>query len=110
MTRPVLTASDRQRYAIARSRERRTAELAPVLVEVDRLVADIGWCRARPVVEAVMAPVSVSGPRGVWRRRIGKRTGRRLVEALAMLPAQRRLPLAPASRPRRSVHTEARPA
>ena len=93
----------RRSYAIARSRERRADELAPLVAEVDRPVAEVGWRRARPVVEAAMAPVRVTGPRGAWRHRVGKRCGGRIVAGLAALPAQGRLPL---SQPSRNVHEE----
>ena len=85
------TLLERRSYAIARGRERRADELAPTLAEVDRLVAEVGWRRARPVVEAAMAPVRVSGPRGRWRHRVGKRSGGRIVAGLAALPVQERL-------------------
>ncbi len=100
MTVGTLTAHDRRRYAIARGRERRAAELAPVLAEV-------GWRQARPVVAAVMTPIRVTGPRGVWCRRVGKRAGARLVAALSALPAPERLPLS-LSQPSCSVLREAR--
>lgn len=104
-----LTAHERQQYAIARGRERRAVELAPLVAEVDRLVVEVGWHQARPLVEDVMAPVRVTGPRGRWRQRIGKRTGTRLVAALAALPAQQRLPLVPVSRPTRNVNQRGTP-
>lgn len=88
-----LSAHERQQYAIARSRERRAAEMSSLVAEIDRLVAAVGWRQARPLVEDVMAPVRVTGSRGRWRQRIGKRTGRRLLEALCALPAQGRLAL-----------------
>ena len=97
-----LTAHERQRYAIGKARERRAVERAPIRAEVDRLVADVGWRQARPVVAAVMAPVRVTGPRGVWRHRVGKRAGARLVDGLGVLPAQGCLPLH-ASHPCRTV-------
>lgn len=65
-----------------------------MLAEVDRLVSEVGWRAARPVVVSVLAPVRVTGPRGVWRHRLGKRAGARLLAALSELPAQGRLPLA----------------
>ena len=103
MTAPVLTAAQRQRFAIAQSRERREHELAPMVAEIDRLVVEVGWRRARPVVEAAMTPVRVSGPRGVWRHRVGKRSGGRILAALSALPAQGRLPLVAASQRGRRV-------
>lgn len=107
--RPLLTAKQRQRYAIARSRERRAAEMAPLLAKVDRLIGEAGWRQAAAVVEVVMAPVRVTGPRGVWRRRVGKRTGTRLLAALSALPAQQRLPLVQVSRPTRNVNERGTP-
>ncbi|MDA8310236.1 MAG: hypothetical protein M0Z46_06420 [Actinomycetota bacterium] len=101
-----LTAHERRRYAIRKAGERRAEELAPVLAEVDRLVAEVGWATARPVVEAVMAPVRVTGPRGVWRHRVGKQTGGRLLAALGTLPVQCTLPL---TRPRLTIRTGGRP-
>jgi hypothetical protein len=89
------TALERRAYAIARARERRSRELAPLRAEIDRLVQEVGWHQARPIVEAVMAPCQLSGPRGAWRARIGKRTGAALVAALGALPVQGRLALGP---------------
>jgi len=94
MTAPVLTAHGRRSYAIARSRELREHELAPLRSEVDHLVSDVGWDRARPVVETVMAPVRVSGPRGASRSQAGKRAGARLLADLTPLPVQERLDFA----------------
>lgn len=89
-----ITAAERRVYAIARSRERRAAELAPIVAEIDRLVAEVGWRRARPVVEAAIGPlVRVTGPRGAWRHRVGKRTGARIVAGLVALPVQERFDL-----------------
>ena len=102
MTAPAPSTHERRSYAIARSRDRRAAELAPLLAEVDRLVSEVGWSRARPVVEAAMAPVRVTGPRGVWRSRVGKRAGARIVAALSVLPVQERLAL-DVSQPTRRV-------
>ena len=103
MTATTLTAHERRQRAIAGSRERREHELAPLRAEIDRLVSAVGWERARPVVEEIMASVRVSGPRGVWRSRVGKRTGARLLAELGALPVQGRLPL---SQPARSVTRE----
>ncbi len=94
MTAPAVGAHERRRRAIARSRERRAVELAPLRSEVARLVAEVGWSRARPVVREVLGPlVKVTGPRGAWRHRVGKRAGARIVAALFALPVQERLPL-----------------
>ena len=94
MTAPVLTAHERRSYAIARSRERRTAELAPLLAEIDRLVSEVGWSRARPIVREVLGShVLVSRPAGRWRAKVGKRAGARIVAALTALPVQERLVL-----------------
>ena len=94
-----LTTHERQRYAIGKARERRVGELAPIRAEVDRLIAEVVWRQARPVVEAVMAPVRVTGPRGAWRSRVGKRAGAKIIAALAGLPAQGRLDFAVHPRP-----------
>ena len=103
MTAPTLTAHERRSYAIARSRGRRTAELAPLLAEVDRLVSEVGWSRARPVICAVLGPhVLVSRPAGRWRAKVGKRAGARIVAALSVLPVQERLAL-DVSQPTRRV-------
>lgn len=99
MTAAAPTALERRAHAIAKSRERRDRELAPLRAEVDRLVEEVGWRQARPVVEAVMAPLRVTGPRGAWRHRMGERAGIRLLAGLRALPAQGRLTL----RPRRRV-------
>lgn len=94
MTAPSLTAHECRRYAIARSAERRDRELAPLRAEVARAVAEVGWSRARPVVEATFGPrVRVSGPRGAWRSRVGKRAGARLLAGLRGMPVQEHLPL-----------------
>ena len=98
------TLLERRSYAIARSRERRATDLAPLRAEIDRLVAEAGWGRARPIVEAVLGPhVRVSGPRGAWRHRVGKRAGARIVAGLAALPVQGRLALGAASQRGRRV-------
>ena len=104
--RPLLTTEQRRAHAIARSRERRAAELAPLRAEVDRLVEEVGWRQARPVVEAVMAPLRVTGPRGAWRHRMGKRSGARLRADLAVLPVQGRLDLGNSTHVRRRVQSE----
>ncbi|MHB1554587.1 MAG: hypothetical protein ACYCSX_10780 [Acidimicrobiales bacterium] len=87
------TALERRARVIAHARETRAAELAPLRSEVDRLVSAVGWQRARPIVEEIMAPLRVTGPRGVWRSRVGKRTGRRILAELAALPVQERFAL-----------------
>jgi hypothetical protein len=92
-----LGANGRRAAAIARSKRQRAAELAPLVAEVEALVAAVGWHQAAPVVVEIMSPVRVTGPRGAWRHRVGKRTGRRLVAALSPLPAQDHLPLVHAS-------------
>ena len=103
MTAPTLTAHERRSYAIARSRERRAAELAPLLAEIDRLVSEVGWSRARPVVREVLGShVLVSRPAGKWRAKVGKRAGARIVAALSALPIQERLVL-DVSQPSRRV-------
>ena len=97
-----LTAHERQRYAIGKARERRTGELAPIRAEVARLVADVGWSRARPVLREVLGPhVLLSRPAGRWRAKVGKRAGARIVAALSALPVQQTFPL---SQPSRNVH------
>ena len=98
-----LTAHERRSYAIARSRERRAAELAPLLAGIDRLVSEVGWSRARPVVREVLGPhVLVSRPAGRWRAKVGKRAGARIVAAVTALPVQERLVL-DVSQPSRRV-------
>ena len=94
MTAPTVGAHERRSYAIARSRERRTAELAPLLAEIDRLVSEVGWSRARPIVREVLGPhVLVSRPAGKWRAKVGKRAGARIVAELATRPVQGRFGL-----------------
>ena len=90
MTARTLSAHERRRYAIKKAGERRAEELAPLVAEVDALVAEVGWSRARPAVEEAMAPVRVTGPRGAWRRRVGKRNGARLLAGLSGIPTPRR--------------------
>ena len=98
----VLTAHECQSYAIGKARERRAVELAPIRTEVDRLVAEVGWRRARPVLRGILGPhVLVSRPAGKWRARVGKRAGARIAAALSALPVQKRFPLSP---PSRSAH------
>ena len=104
MTAPVLTAHERRRRAIARSQERRAVELAPLVAEVDRLVSEVGWQRAAPIIRDVLGPhVLVSRPLGRWRAKVGKRAGARLVAVLAALPAQERFAL-DVSQPTRNVN------
>lgn len=101
-----LTAYERQRFAIDRDRHRARAERAVLVAEVDRAVAEVGWHQARPVVVSVLgASVPVTGPRGRWRGLLRKRTGARLLAALAVLPAQGRLAL---THPTRSLQEGAR--
>lgn len=90
--------AERQAYAIARAREERRVELAPLRQEVANAIAVLGWRRAGPVVRAVMAPVPVSGLHGGWWSVVGKRNGARLLEALAGVsepPRQRRFAFEP---------------
>ena len=105
MSTRTLTAHERRRYAIAEARERRERELAPLRAEVDRLVSEVGWRQARPIVEAVMVPLGlrVTGPRGAWRSRVGKRSGARLLAGLRALPVQGHLNLGSAVNPGCSV-------
>lgn len=100
-----LTASERQHFAIARSRERTRAERGELMARIDQAVEAVGWERARPIVVATLGPdVPVTGPRGRWRGLLRKRTGARLMAALAVLPVQERLPLTPClSYPRPTV-------
>ena len=103
MSTRTLTAHERRRFAIAEARERRERELAPLRAEVDRLVAEVGWRQARPIVVEIMAPLRVTGPRGAWRSRVGKRAAARILAELGALPVQERLAL-PVSLPSRNVH------
>jgi len=98
----VTVSAEVQRRAIARSRERRRAELAPLRQQVARAVAEVGWARAKPVVVAAMGPVKVAGPRGVWAERMGKRAGARILAELRSFPVQGSLPLALPRAERRS--------
>ena len=107
MTATATTALERRAHAIAEARERRDRELAPLRAEVDRVVSEVGWTRARPVVEAAMAPLRVTGPRGAWRHRVGKRAGGRILAGLRALPVQERLDFA--AHPSRSLITEEDP-
>jgi len=59
----VTTRSAAQRRAIAQARERREAERAALVAEIDRVVRVIGWSRARPVIADMLAPCPVVGPR-----------------------------------------------
>lgn len=106
MSTRTLDHDARQRYAIARAREARREALAPIRSEVADAIALVGWRRAKPVVVAVMAPVSVSGRHGAWWERVGVRSGARILAGLDAIPRQGRLSLGPASHPPRSLDTE----
>jgi hypothetical protein len=106
MTARILTAAGKRNYAIAKTKERRDAELAPLRAEVAAAIAEVGWTRARPVVETVLGPgVRVSGPssRAAWWHKVGKRSGARILAELAALPVQQRFALS-LLQPGRSVH------
>jgi hypothetical protein len=80
----VWTAERRQAYAIARSRERTRAELAPARAKIDRLIKQLGWRRARPLVVAALGwPVQ---RKGLWA--LGRIETRRVLDALTRGPAQ----------------------
>lgn len=86
-----MTAQER---AIACARARRAVELAPLRADVAAAVDHVGWHGARPVVEAVLG-VRASGRHGGWWSKVGKRSGARLLAALAEVepePRQLRLP------------------
>ena len=86
---PAPPRSDAQRRAIARSRQERAARRAELVAAVDQAIGEAGWQQARPLVVAVLgSTVPISGPRGRWRRLLRARTGRRLLDQLAALPAQ----------------------
>ena len=90
-----MTAAERQRYAIRRSRERQAVERAALVAEMDRAVAEVGWTAARPVVMEHLAGYTVSGPHGRWRSTLRKRAGLALLDDLRRLPAQGTLALDP---------------
>jgi hypothetical protein len=76
-----MSARDR---AIAASRARRAAELAPLRAEVVQAIDRVGWRRARPVVAQVLG-VRPSGLHGGWWAKVGKRSGARLLLALSLV-------------------------
>jgi hypothetical protein len=87
-----------QRRAIARSREARRIKLAPLHAEIEAAIADVGWRRARPVIQSVLEPLHVAGRRGRWWERVGVRAGSRILAELREMPCQGRLPFGPSGR------------
>jgi hypothetical protein len=81
-----------QRRAIHHARERRTEELAPLRRQLSDAIAQVGWRRARPVVEGVLGRPVPSRRLLPWTK-VGKRNGARLLAELNHLPRQQRLPL-----------------
>jgi hypothetical protein len=72
------TPEARQAYAVARSMERRRADLAPTRAEIAELIDRVGWRRARPLIhEALGRPVRRAG---LWQ--LGKRDANRVLAAL----------------------------
>lgn len=59
----------------------RREELLPLRAEVADAIEQVGWRRARPVVEEVLG-VHASGPHGGWWGRVGKRSAPKLLRAL----------------------------
>lgn len=78
----------RRSRAIARAREARRVELAPIRGDVADAISAVGWRRARPVIAAALDPVPVTGPHGAWWSRIGKRSARVILAGLSALPAE----------------------
>jgi hypothetical protein len=77
-----LSAEERRSYAISKTRDRRRVELTPLREEIDNAITRVGWRRARPIVEQVMG-LPVPRQRGAWRSKVGKRSGQKLLKALA---------------------------
>ena len=70
-----------QEHAIAMVREAYRAEVLPIRQRVSDLIDQMGWRRARPIIEEVLGTHATS-PRGGWWAGVDKRTGPRLVAAL----------------------------
>jgi hypothetical protein len=90
--------SPRQRTRVLEAMATRRDELAPLLEEIDAHIAEIGWRRAREVITETIYPselgasdLPVIAKHGPWRYRVGKRNGKRILEALAKLPVELRL-------------------
>jgi hypothetical protein len=58
------------------------AELTPLREEIDNAISHVGWHRARAIVEQVMG-FPVPRQSGAWWSKVGKRSGQKLLEALA---------------------------
>ncbi len=74
------------REKIADARDERRIELEPIRIEIDALITEIGWRKAKPVVEMVMG-VEIPRQRGSWWRLVGKRKAKALLIALKSIPA-----------------------
>lgn len=70
-----------QREAISKAIEERRNDLLPLRREVDRLIDEVGWRRARPIVAEVLGFDPIR-QRGAWWARVGKRAGTKLVKRL----------------------------
>lgn len=73
-----------QRRAISSGRDRRRADLEPLRAEVAERIGEVGWARARPVVEAVLGR-EVPAQRGAWWSEVGARSGRAILDGLGRL-------------------------
>jgi hypothetical protein len=65
----------RQEKAIALAQERRRQELAPLRLEIARLIDEVGFRKAKPVLTKYTGRPIIGGVHGGWWRYIGKRNG-----------------------------------
>ena len=75
-----------QEHAIAAARQAYRLEVLPLREQVSDLVDQVGWRRARPVVEEVLK-VHASGPRGGWWSKVTRRRAVELIAVLSQLAA-----------------------
>lgn len=86
-----------QRQMMPKWHSQREAELAPMLARISELVEGVGWSRARVVVleeiygHDVARDLPALPRNGSWRKRVGKRNGRRIIERLESIGVQGRL-------------------
>lgn len=71
----------RREHAIAAATVARRDQLLPARLQVAEAIEQVGWRRARPVVEEVLG-VHAAGPHGGWWSKVGKRNSRALLLAL----------------------------
>jgi hypothetical protein len=67
---------------VARSTVKRREDLLPLRREIDSLISQLGWKRARPIVERYIGVPAGPSQRGAWWSRVGKRNGEQLRKEL----------------------------